>query len=262
LFISGSLFGYEMPSAPIQDAMREQLLISGLEGNPIWSANQGDGQDRWNSPEDNAKKSESTDTGARNISATKAGLYSALVPGLGEWYLGSKSKARVFFAIDAATWISFISFRVYGNWKEDDFVRFGEVNANASLQDKDDEFLDMVGFYQSIDEYNSFGRVFDPERPFLVDNPDNHWYWTNSEDQATYRHLKNRSREAFRRSEFMLGLAALTRVVSIVDAVISAKRMQRRIDGSFSQDKPGRFDFSVNPMADRNQIRITMYTGF
>jgi hypothetical protein len=168
----------------------------------------------------------------KQISLVKAGIYSALLPGLGEFYVGHKSKARVFFAVEAATWVGFFSFHIYGNWKENDYVNYAAVYANASLENKNDEFRDWVGFYSDIEQFNSLGRVQDPERPYLEDTPENHWRWESTAAQDSYRHLKNRSREAFRRRDFMLGLAIVNRVVSIIDAVRDAKRSQREIKGS------------------------------
>ncbi len=168
----------------------------------------------------------------RKVSFFKAGIYSALVPGLGEYYVGHRSKARVFFAVETATWISFFSFHIYGNWKENDMVQFAAEHANAHLENKNDEFKDWVGFYDDIDQFNSLGRVQDQNRPYLIDNAENHWRWQTLSEQSIYRHLKNRSREAHRRRDFMVGLAVVNRIVSIIDAVRDARRSQREIKGS------------------------------
>ena len=198
-----------------------------------------------------------------NVSALKAGLYSALLPGLGEHYTGHKTKAKVFFSVEAIGWIGFVSYQLYGKWRKDDLVNYAATYASADLSDKDDEFIDLVGFYTDIDEYNTAGRVGDRERPYLPDVQQYHWRWQSEQEQNAFRNLKNRSREAFRRSEFMLGLMVLNRVVSIIDAVRDAKRAQRTIDRPFSKgDKVRTLDLAVDPFGVRNQIRVSWYPGF
>ena len=94
-------------------------------------------------------------------------------------------------------------------------MKFAAERAGADLDGKDDMFRDMVGFYDDIDQYNTRGRVDDPERPYYQDNSEYHWAWINPADRATYRSLKNRSREASRRRDFLIGLAVVNRIVSM-----------------------------------------------
>ena len=210
-----------------------------------------------------AELSSDSASAPHKVSMVKAGIYSALIPGLGEFYVGHRAKARIFFAVEAATWLSFFTFHFYGNWKEDDFVQFAAENANADLENKSDEFRDWVGFYDDIDQFNSLGRVQDPERPYLVDNAENHWRWPTPEEQSAYRHLKNRSREAFRRRDFMLGLAVVNRVVSIIDAVRDAKRSQREIKGSeFSLVKGVNYRIEIDPIDQDRPFIMALFKRF
>ncbi|MCB2229342.1 hypothetical protein KQH82_01415 [bacterium] len=244
----------ELQSTPIQDAMTFSLASDG------WADEFDD--DKPTEPANKQQEGDSFEE-PRRKSTVKAALLSALVPGAGEYYLGNKKKARYFFAAEALTWVGYLSFKVYGNWKEDDYIRFAQANANAQLADKDDEFRDLVGFYTSIDEYNSFGRVFDPERPYLTDTPDNHWRWQNQQDQETYRHLKNRAREADRRSDFMLGVAVVGRIISVIDAIRDGQRLNKQLTAeSFSmRDRPD-MKLSINPFSSKTQISLTFYTDF
>ena len=195
-------------------------------------------------------------------SVFKAGLYSVLVPGGGQYYLGYRKKARYFFVTEALTWIGFASFRVYGSWKEDDYIRYAAIHADARLEDKDDDFCDFVGFYDDIDQYNTLGRIWDPDRPYLEDTPDNHWRWESETHRATYRELKNRSREAYRRAEFMIGIAIVSRIVSVIDAVRDAKRARRQLDDRFSRHAGKKLRLALDPFCSGNQIRLTLTTDF
>ncbi len=227
LFFGAVAYSFETVSAvTLKDAPLELQLSARVArefGNVSLAGQNFDKQSAQNS---------SSPSTLRKVSFLKAGIYSALVPGLGEYYVGHRGKARVFFAVEAATWISFFSFHIYGNWRDDDMVQFAAQHANAQLENKSDNFKDWVGFYDDIDQFNSLGRVQDQDRPYLIDNAENHWRWQTVSEQSVYRDLKNQSREAHRRRDFMVGLAVVSRMVSIIDAVRDARRSQREIKGS------------------------------
>lgn len=209
-----------------------------------------------------ANKNNKSKSGGKKISALRAGLYSAILPGAGEYYAGNRSKARYFFAIEAIGWAGYIGYHFYSNMKKDDLIDFAATNANANLDGKDNDFLDLVGFYSSIDEYNKFGRVFDVERPYLDDTEEFHWKWQSDQDQAVYRHLKNRSREADRRSEFMLGLIVVNRVISIIDAIRVAKKSNRKLDEFSTNTNKPKYKFSIDPFNRKQQVSMSILTNF
>ena len=197
-------------------------------------------------------------------SASRAMLYSALLPGLGEYYVGSRKKARYFFAIEAISWLGFWSFHTSGMWKEDDYINFAYERAGVRLEDRDDDFRDWVGFYDDIDQFNEYGRVQDRDRPYLVDNESNHWSWRDPADKAVYRELKNGSREAFRRRDFTVGLMILNRIVSIIDAVHDARKT-RRLFGDATPSADGeRFGYrlDIDPLSANQQVRLELLARF
>lgn len=259
--LSMSCRAVELKSTPIQTALSNELHGGGA-GQALAMLEPDDGWQE-DEPERREAAPENNFNASRGKSVTKAAVLSALLPGAGVYYLGHKKKARYFFAAEALTWIGYFSFKTYSGWKEDDYIRFAAGNANARLEGKDEEFHDFVGFYTSIDDYNSFGRIFDPERGYLADTPDNHWRWQSTADQETYRHLKNQSREADRRSEFMLGVAVLDRIVSVIDAIRTGKQLQSQLDQeSFSTRGRNDLKLRINPFAKDNQIKLTFYTDF
>ncbi|MEA2031847.1 MAG: DUF5683 domain-containing protein [candidate division Zixibacteria bacterium] len=198
----------------------------------------------------------------RGHSVFKAGLYSLLVPGWGQYYNDKRAKGKVFFAAEAMTWITFISLRVYGGWKKDDMIRFGETRAGADLQGKDDDFHVLLELYNDIDEYNSLGRLVEPGSEYLPDNKSNHWCWQSLEDKATYRELREDYRGAYRRSKWVMLVALFDRVVAVVDAVRDARREEQADDGFYLSVAGKPLKVNVNPLADRSQIGITVYPGF
>lgn len=204
------------------------------------------------------------DMNGQEKSVLKAVLYSALLPGMGEYYVGNRKKARFFFAVEAMAWIGFVSQRTYGNWKQNDMRKYAADYAGASMDDKDRWFEDMVGFYSDLDTYNDRGRVDDPERPYLVDNPDNHWSWENTQSKNVYRGLKNSYRDAYRRAQFMVGLAIVNRIVSVIDAARDAKRVSSRVDEAFGSNKEKGLKLRVDldPMNVHRPVGLTLYKEF
>lgn len=251
---SSDLFALGFPESKIDAAMRKELARDSWRASldqPFKTDEDSDKSDNSFRPKRSGHKS-----------LFKAGLYSALIPGGGQLYVGNKKTARYFLAAELVTWVGYISFKTYGNWKEDDYIRYAAVHANAQVGDKSEEFVDMVGFYNDIYEYNRLGRVFDPDREYLPDTPENHWQWKSEADRYNFRDLKNRSREADRRAEFMIGIAVVDRLISIIDAVRGARRANNELKTDFaSSDKPA-YKISVNPFNSRNQFKLTIYPGF
>jgi hypothetical protein len=189
-------------------------------------------------------------------------VLSALVPGLGQVYNDQFYKARYFLGAEALTWVGFIGFRMYGNWREDDAIQYGNVYANARLDDKSDEFLDWVGFYTNTREYNSFGRVGDPDRPYYApDNPDYHWQWQSDEDRRTYRDLRNSAQESYRRADFMIYVALINRTLSIIEAVYTANKLNSVVDDTWEFGGI-RYKINIDPMSTDRQFALTIFPGF
>ena len=237
---------------PIQDAINASLSAQS-----------------WKAAFDRGFETETNPSGGDEFSLTqqgrksvfKAALLSAVIPGGGQLYLGHRKKARYFFAAEVLTWVGYASFRMYGDWKRDDYINFAAAHANADLEDKGDEFIDLVGFYSSVHEYNRAGRVTDTLRPFYFDTTDCYWRWQSIEDRLKYRALKNSSRESYRRADFMIGVAVVDRIVSVVEAVRSARRANRRIGESSSRGGGASFKFSVDPFRSSRQVSLTFYPG-
>lgn len=159
---------------------------------------------------------------------------SLLLPGGGQYYVESDVKAKIFAALEIGLWSAFIAFRQQGNWREDDFRLLAEGRAGADLTDKDDRFLDVVGFYDSREEYNKLAGVYTRDRQYFPDNTFYFWKWDSEDSRMKYRELKNDSRSYFRKANFTLGFIIANHVISAADAYFAAKRHNRGIESGFS----------------------------
>ncbi len=242
-------YSIELSQTPIQNQLKNSILLAA---------------DSWNL--DGKKDADNnyivTSQGIKQKkSAFKAALYSALLPGLGEHYVGNRTKAKVFFTTEALTWMSYIAFRTYGDWKKDDMVRYAAGKAGATLDGKNDEYFDWVGFYNSTEDFNSLGRVSDPSRAYLTGS-DNYWQWESDNDRENFRSLKNSSRTAYNRAGFMVVAAIGNRIISIIDAIRDAKRANSHEKIDISEKKSYNYKFAVDPLSYNRQFSITVYTPF
>lgn len=194
-------------------------------------------------------------------SRTKAIVLSALLPGSGEYYLGQKRKATYFFIAEAVNIIGFASFRTAAAWKEDDFKAYGAAHAGAAMEGKSDEFYDMMGFYANNEQYNTEGRVGDPERPYYPDNEEFHWQWQTQEELDNFKSLVDKQGQLIQSSKFMVGLAVVNRLVSIIDTAISTRHMRGGSAEEFSEAPSSHFEFAVNPYSLSEQVTLTWHTS-
>ena len=168
-------------------------------------------------------------------SQSRAVLYSLLLPGLGEIYVGdSRTKAFGFLAAEVGVWSTFFFFRKLEKWKRDDYIELAVVHADIDPIGKDDFFYDMVGFYDCRDDYNKVSRVYTRSNPFYPETPEWDWQWQDDDQKEQYRDLKNGSKAARRNANFTLGVAALNRAVSMIFAWRSARGHNRNLADEFS----------------------------
>jgi len=203
---------------------------------------------------------ESDDPRFGRKSPFKAGLLSAVLPGAGQVYCGANRTARYFLAAEAASWIGYFAYRQYGSWKEDDYIRYAAQHAGIDLEGQPDWYVDFVGFYDDVYQYNELGRAIGRERPYL-DPDEDHWHWDDFDNKMAFRQVKNSSREAFRRADFMIGAMVVNRLVSIIHAVRTANRTGRRLDDLAMRRGP-RIDYGVHVDPFSDHVSVAIKTKF
>ena len=70
---------------------------------------------------------------AGELNPGKALLLSAIVPGAGEFYAGSKIKAAIFFTIEVAAWTGVVYFYGQGKDKEDEYMEFADEHFDEDI---------------------------------------------------------------------------------------------------------------------------------
>ena len=164
----------------------------------------------------------------------KALFMSLILPGAGEYYTGARLKSKIFFFAEAGFWSALISYRHLGRWHQDDYKLMAVKLAGADVTGKDDRYFDLLGFYDSREQYNKVGGVYDRTRTYYPDTRFYFWKWESEDARLQYKLLKNDSRSYFRKANFSLGLIIANHVISAADAFISARRFNRGKESGFS----------------------------
>ena len=165
----------------------------------------------------------------RTTSALAAVGLSLLLPGAGHVYAGSGGRAKFFIGIEAVVWGMALAFDRWSAWKLNSAVDHAVLHAGLLAEGKDDQFLGYLEFYTTRDDFNTAGRIIEPDREFLAETRDTYWYWDSDSNRQTYRDLRNASSSAARNRSFMYYTAILTRVASAVDAYRVVRRGKVRM---------------------------------
>lgn len=186
------------------------------------------------------------------LSPGKAVLYSLLLPGLGDWKMGNKNRATVFFALEGLIWVSFATFHVQGGDYEDEYQNLAARFAGVTSTDHSDDFYATIRDYDSSDEYEADikneGRDYDTgsealDQYFLENRVEDYepWMWASTERRLQYSETRSASKTAYRRADYMIAAAAANRVVSAVFAYAAAR--------SASKHEVG-LDLDISPRGD------------
>jgi hypothetical protein len=177
-----------------------------------------------------AEWSEAPEASYPTISTGRAVLYSLLLPGLGDYKLGHKSRAVVFFGIEAAIWTTFVVSRIEGAAREEDYEEFAVRFAGVARTGHSDDFYAIIRDYDSSEEYAAdvkldgrFELLTDIgyeslERYFIENRVADYepWLWQSLDKKVEYQVLRSSSKTAYQRATFALAAAAANRVVSAI----------------------------------------------
>lgn len=171
---------------------------------------------------------------AEEKSLSRAMLYSLLLPGTGEYYLGYKTRAKAHLGAEAAIWVGYGYFRYQGNLREDNYKELANINAGVTGE-RDDDYYQAIAYYISNDVFNvdilREARFYYPDdRGLQLEYweangyfEDDAWEWKSIEAMDHYRDVRTESRKSYRRSTLMLGFAVLNRMTSMVGLYVASK---------------------------------------
>ncbi len=201
-------------------------------------------------------------------SIQKAFLLSAILPGAGEYYMGSKARMILFGGIEVLSWTGYLTYHHKGKVKEKAFRDFADNEDIWKLVDYlefiNTEFLDGTNWHYDL---NTTPEEWDSIQTYLPDgfihdvvdawNNDRQQYyemigkyydfqfgpgWQDSkrtsdslycwysDNAETYEDKRDLSNKFLKRAKWGIGAALVNRVLSAFDAALLAKSHNKRAD--------------------------------
>ncbi len=173
-------------------------------------------------------------------SVSKAFVYSFLVPGLGEYYVGSKWKAGLFFAADLLSWTQYYTNHTDGQDREDEFEAFADEHWSA------DRYLVWLIETHNTTSDSSFTHSLPGEKTQqyyeMVGKWDQFEYGWDDVNRASgvsarrqqYLGMRGEANNKFETARTWAMISVANHVLSALDAALSAKRFNSS-KSTFSQ---------------------------
>ncbi len=189
-------------------------------------------------------------------SPNEAFLYSLIVPGMGQRYTGAK-RGYVYMAAEVGLLTTYFILRNRAsNTREDyrDVVRQHVIfDGPGSFED-----WDPVEDFEHATQYENWDHVYDSEE---TRKRTGKWYWDDArafkdeadvdiEFDSPHRleafNLRQQANDTFQLARTVLGMLLLNHVVSAVEARITTKRFNTRLQNTPIATKMGAFEMDVH----------------
>ncbi|MGQ0721242.1 MAG: hypothetical protein ACT4PE_06670 [Candidatus Eiseniibacteriota bacterium] len=193
-------------------------------------------QDDWDWAE---PRKEQDPSGRKSL--LKAVAASALLPGLGERYVGHDRRAKLFHAAEFAIWGTYVGYEIQGDRRRDRYEEFAVVNAGAASS-QDSDYYEHIGLWISLEEWHDIvrrdARLQFPDDPaaqalFFEQNKrydeGEEWAWEDDDARIRYRQLRSRSERSYRNGRLAVGAAIVNRLASMMDALALARSHNRKL---------------------------------
>lgn len=220
-----ALAGYEWAQAGVGERFRAERLALPAPGG-VLLAEQPTG---WGQGVGKSSLSSFAPTESRRASPGRAFLLSLVFPGLGERYGGASSRGWAFTAAEALLWAGFFSFRLYGDWRTEDYRAYAAAYAGVDPTGKSHRYFVDIGNYISIEAYNAaMLRERNLARLYL-DAEAHHWAWPSDGQRVRYAHVRVEADNAYQRSILVAGAIIANHLASAIDALWVSKRRERSV---------------------------------
>jgi hypothetical protein len=144
----------------------------------------------------------------------KAFLFSFVLPGLGEKYVGADRKGAVFMATELTLWLSYAGFITYRDWRKEDYKTYAATHAGVDLDGKSDSYFVDVGNYDSIHDYNAAKLRQRNLADYYRDIEANFWQWESQQQREKFDQLRISADRADNQSLFVIGAIFANHILS------------------------------------------------
>lgn len=147
-------------------------------------------------------------------------IYSLFIPGMGQLYTKRFDVGKYYLISEAALWLGYASFTIYGKWLLDDAYDYSVLHAGVNKEGKDNEFFVNIGNYSNVDQYNNeklqfgeYDKIYDPQNGYG-------FYWDNEANRKKYREDRLAGDRIHNDRLFIVGAILINHVVSAISAIV------------------------------------------
>ncbi|MCK4548960.1 MAG: hypothetical protein KAU49_02285 [Candidatus Krumholzibacteria bacterium] len=222
----------------------------------------------WHLASEGLPQEDAAPAGIGTYSPAREGGMSFLLPGLGQYRMGRKNRAYLYFTLEGAGWLMLGTSLWQSNSKENAYREYAAAYAGVDGTGYQQTYYENVGRWISSDGpggYNEYVRreardLYYPDQAamdsYYLDNyvtSEMAWRWTSTDAQHNFNTLRGDSKDAERNALYAAFYLFALRVVSSVDAVYIARRSTNEVDTTSNipvrfeaGPRPGGFFFAVN----------------
>jgi len=173
----------------------------------------------------------------------RAFLYSALVPGLGEYYSGSRVKAALFFAFDIFAWSQYLGNHGKGRDREDEFELFANSHWSPTqytvwlieewgITDDEDTTNQETTFTHNLpdEKTQQYYEMIGKYEQFLAGWDDYDADAESSAKRQAYLEMRDDANNKLNTARTWVMISLANHFLSAFDAALSAKSFNKRKD--------------------------------
>jgi hypothetical protein len=179
-------------------------------------------------------------------------IYGLFIPGMGHVYANNFKTGKYYMISEAAIWLTYAAFTIYGNWLLDDSYKFSTTHAGVTVEGKakDDIFFTNIGNYGSVEEYNNEKLRFGEYDKVYLPGTGYDFYWDSDASRLQYRADKISGDRTLNDRLFVIGAVLINHVISAISAVFAANSYNNEIKEKGS----GGFSLSAGVQKHFNKI--------
>ncbi len=163
----------------------------------------------------------------KKIDKKKYFLQSLLLPGLGEYQLGEKTQAYIFFSAEAFLIGSALALNKYSDLLTDDYQEFAMRHAGVASKSRNERYWVNIGNYDDVDAYNRQKNI-KHQFSSRYENPAYFWYWDNSSNRKKYDKLRINAENMNTYSYYAVGAVILNHVISAINSSYLASNLKMK----------------------------------
>jgi hypothetical protein len=194
----------------------------------------------------------------RKKSVPKAFLLSLLLPGTGQFYAQAPGRGALFVGTETAVLSTYLGFRLYSDWKEEDYQLYAAAHAGVDPHGKSANYYEDISLYLNMEEYNR-QQLHDYREDAQLYSESDFWEWDDDRSRREFDSLLRASSNARDNAVIMTGLGLLNHILSAVDAARTARsynQQQASVSGAV------RVTFDVQPAPGSSLVMIGLEKKF